>query len=93
MTILTTANPMILDTTAGLVTNNPIIIKSISFQGSADFAEMVLKDKTNTNTVWSTKLGTVATSGHERSINFGDGIPVKGLYLNTITNGIVLVYT
>lgn len=85
-------NPMVLADT-GLITNNPLIIKAISFQGTTDVDDMVLKDKTNTNTIWSTKLGDVSVDGYEKNISFGSGIPVKGLHLNTIDHGVVLIYT
>ncbi len=67
-------------------------IQSLVFVGTTNGDDCILHDG-NSVEIWKCKLGTVATSGYQASINFGpSGQTVDGLDLDTIDNGTLFVY-
>ena len=83
----------VLDTAESVVAaGTPIRIQSLVYVGTTNEDDCILHDG-NGKEIWKCKLGTVATSGYQVSIPFGDrGQVVDGLDLDTLDNGILYVY-
>jgi hypothetical protein len=85
-------NPMVIDT-AGLITKDKITVKAFSWIGTSDGDDLIINDGSDTNEIWSSKLGDVSVTGYETHIGFGrEGIAFQGLFVNTIDNGTLKIY-
>lgn len=83
----------VLDTAAVVVgAGEKLRLASVHFTGTTDLDDCILHDGGG-KVIWSCKLGDVSVSGFQAGHNFGkDGLSVDGLDLDTIDNGILIVY-
>jgi hypothetical protein len=83
----------VLDTAESVVAAGiPVRITAAHYIGTSDVDDCILHDG-NGKLICSFKLGTVATTGYQASLNFGEGGQiVDGLDLDTIDHGTLIVY-